>query len=137
MRCCADLEFVTVAAALVVSEHGYVRRRILGSECMRHGQCAELIGLQGNLLSKHDVARDEITDGHKTPTNFRVSRIVDLTLPVTSGMAGIPKIAFYEQYPTRVQAVTVVNEDQRATLASEGVDCLTDAPAVNSMNTRA
>ena len=44
-------------------------------------------------------------------------RIVDLTLPVTSGMVGIPKIAFYEQYPTRVQAVTVVNEEQRATLS--------------------
>ena len=58
-----------------------------------------------------------------------------LTLPVTSGMAGIPKIAFYEQYPTRVQAVTVVNEEQRATLVSEGVDCLQDAPAINSMNT--
>jgi kynurenine formamidase len=62
-------------------------------------------------------------------------RIVDLTLPVTSGMAGIPKIAFYEQYPTRVQAVTVVNEEQRATLVAEGVDVLSDAPAINSMNT--
>jgi kynurenine formamidase len=64
-----------------------------------------------------------------------MSRIVDLTLPVTSGMAGIPKIAFYEQYPTRVQAVTVVNEEQRATLTAEGVDLLADAPAINSMNT--
>ena len=62
-------------------------------------------------------------------------RIVDLTLPVTSNMAGIPKIAFYEQYPTRIQAVTVVNEEQRATLLAEGVDCLSDAPAINSMNT--
>jgi kynurenine formamidase len=64
-----------------------------------------------------------------------MSRIVDLTLPVTSNMAGIPKIAFYEQHPTRVQAVTVVNEEQRAALAAEGVDCLPDAPAINSMNT--
>ena len=64
-----------------------------------------------------------------------MSRIVDLTLPVTSGMAGIPKIAFYEQHPTRVQAVTVVNDDQRATLAKERVDVLADAPAINSMNT--
>jgi kynurenine formamidase len=62
-------------------------------------------------------------------------RIVDLTLPVTSGMAGIPKIAFYDQYPTRVQAVTVVNEEQRAKLQAEGVDLLADAPAINSMNT--
>src|ERR1043166_4898225 len=64
-----------------------------------------------------------------------MSRIVDLTLPVTSGMAGIPKIAFYEQNPTRVQAVTVVNEDQRAVLVAEGVDLLDGAPAINSMNT--
>ncbi len=64
-----------------------------------------------------------------------MSRIVDLTLPVTSNMAGIPKIAFYEQYPTRIQAVTVVSEEQRATLAAEGVDCLPDAPVANSMNT--
>ena len=64
-----------------------------------------------------------------------MSRIVDLTLPVTSGMAGIPKIAFYEQYPTRIHAVTVVNDEQRAKLKSEGVDHLPDAPAVNSMNT--
>ncbi len=64
-----------------------------------------------------------------------MSRIVDLTLPVTSNMAGIPKIAFYEQHPTRIQAVTVVSEEQRATLAAEGVDCLPDAPVANSMNT--
>jgi kynurenine formamidase len=64
-----------------------------------------------------------------------MSRIVDLTLPVTSGMAGIPKIAFYEQHPTRVQAVTVVSEAQRATLAAERVDLLPDAPITNSMNT--
>jgi kynurenine formamidase len=64
-----------------------------------------------------------------------MSRIVDLSLPVTSNMAGIPKIAFYEQYPTRIQAVTVVSEAQRATLAAEGVDCLPDAPVANSMNT--
>src|SRR5262249_17772248 len=63
----------------------------------------------------------------------RMSRIIDLTLPVTSDMIGIPKIAFYNQYPTRVQAVTVVNEEQRAALASEGVDVLAEAPAIGSM----
>jgi kynurenine formamidase len=64
-----------------------------------------------------------------------MSRIVDLSLPVTSNMAGIPKIAFYEQHPTRIRAVTVVSEEQRAALAAEGVDCLPDAPVANSMNT--
>src|SRR5262245_49906034 len=62
-------------------------------------------------------------------------RIVDLTLPVVSGMAGIPKIPFYEKYPTRIQAVTVVDEDQRALLSRERVDLLTGAPAIGSMNT--
>ena len=64
-----------------------------------------------------------------------MSRIVDLTLPVTTGMAGIPNIAFYEQHPVKVQAVTVVNEEQRAMLAREEVDLLAEAPAVGSMNT--
>jgi arylformamidase len=64
-----------------------------------------------------------------------MARIVDLTLPVTSGMAGIPKIAFYEQYPTQVRAVTVVSEEQRTLLAAEGVDHLPQAPAIGSMNT--
>jgi arylformamidase len=62
-------------------------------------------------------------------------KIVDLTLPIETGMAGIPKIAFYDQNPVKVEAVTVVDEQQRAALAREGVDVRADAPAVNSMNT--
>jgi arylformamidase len=62
-------------------------------------------------------------------------RIVDLTLPVVSGMAGIPSIPFYEKYPVKVQAVTVVSDEQRAVLACEGIDLIADAPARGSMNT--
>jgi arylformamidase len=62
-------------------------------------------------------------------------RIIDLTLPVVSGMAGIPNIPLYDKYPVKVQAVTVVNEAQRASLQREGVDLLADAPVTNSMNT--
>jgi arylformamidase len=62
-------------------------------------------------------------------------RIIDLTLPVVSGMAGIPNIPLYDKYPVKVQAVTVVNEGQRASLKSEGVDLMDDAPVTNSMNT--
>ena len=62
-------------------------------------------------------------------------RIVDLTLPVATGMAGIPKIPFYEKYPVKVQAVTVVSDEQRAPLAKEGVDVIADAPATGTMNT--
>ena len=64
-----------------------------------------------------------------------MSRIVDLTLPVVSGMAGLPTVAFYEKYPVKVQAVTVVNDQQRTALGAVGVDLLVDAPAIGSMNT--
>jgi len=64
-----------------------------------------------------------------------MARIVDLTLPVVTGMAGIPMIPLYEQYPVKVQAVTVVDGDQRARLAREGVDVIADAPAVGHMDT--
>jgi arylformamidase len=64
-----------------------------------------------------------------------MSRIVDLTLPVVSGMAGLPTVAFYQKYPVKVQAVTVVNEEQRGVLVGAGVDLADDAPATGSMNT--
>ncbi len=62
-------------------------------------------------------------------------RIVDLTLPVETGMAGIPGIALYDKYPVKIEAVTVVSEEQRAVLVREGVDILHGAPVTNSMNT--
>ena len=62
-------------------------------------------------------------------------RIVDLTLPVATGMAGIPTIPFYERHPVKVEAVTVVNDEQRAMLVQAGVDHLADAPATGTMNT--
>jgi kynurenine formamidase len=62
-------------------------------------------------------------------------KIVDLTLPVETGMAGIPKIALYDKYPVKVEAVTVINEEQRAFLVREGVDTLASAEATNTMNT--
>jgi kynurenine formamidase len=62
-------------------------------------------------------------------------RVVDLTLPVVSGMAGIPNIPLYEKYPVTVQAVTVVSDEQRPLLAREGVDLMAEAPATGTMNT--
>jgi arylformamidase len=64
-----------------------------------------------------------------------MSRIVDLTLPVVTGMAGIPTIPLYDKYPVKVQAVTVVNDEQRALLARAGVDYLLEAPVTGVMNT--
>jgi kynurenine formamidase len=62
-------------------------------------------------------------------------KIVDLTLPIATGMTGIPKISFYDKYPVKVEAVTVVSEEQRTLLRREGVDVHADAQPVNSMNT--
>ena len=64
-----------------------------------------------------------------------MARFVDLSLPVKSGMAGIPGIPLYEKNPTRVQAVTLVSEDQKVCLAGEGRDILEGAPVIGHMNT--
>ncbi len=65
----------------------------------------------------------------------RRPRIVDLTLPVESGMPGIPNIPFYDQNPVKVRAVTLVSEEQRRFLQSRGVDVAPDAEIRGSMNT--
>ena len=54
--------------------------------------------------------------GHGPETEGNPINVVDLTLPIESGMAGIPKIAFCEKYPVKVEAVTIVNEAQRPLL---------------------
>ncbi len=50
-------------------------------------------------------------------------------------MPGIPNIAFYDKHPVSVQAVTVVNEEQRALLLAGGVDVTPDAEVRGTMNT--
>jgi kynurenine formamidase len=62
-------------------------------------------------------------------------RIVDLSLPFESGMAGIPGIPLYERHPVRVEAATLVSEEQRDRLAAEGVPMMAGAPAGSHMNT--
>lgn len=64
-----------------------------------------------------------------------MSRIVDLTLPVVSGMAGLPNVPLYEQHPVRVRAVTFVDDAQRALVATERADAAADAAVVGHMNT--
>lgn len=64
-----------------------------------------------------------------------MARTVDLSLPVKSGMAGIPGIPLYEKNPTRVEAVTLVSEDQRTLLAAEAAGIANEAPVIGHMNT--
>jgi kynurenine formamidase len=62
-------------------------------------------------------------------------RVIDLTVPFKTGMAGIPKIPFYDEYPVKVQAVTFIDADQRQVLAREGVDVMDSAAPTGVMNT--
>ncbi|MCC6211932.1 MAG: cyclase family protein [Burkholderiales bacterium] len=63
------------------------------------------------------------------------TQIVDLTLPVQTGMPGIPGIAFYDKHPVTVRAVSVISAAQRVMLEAEGVDVAQDADVQASMNT--
>ncbi len=60
-----------------------------------------------------------------------MARIIDLTLPVVSGMAGLPGVPLYQQHPVNVRAVTFVDEAQRARVANAAPD----AAVVGHMNT--
>ena len=55
-------------------------------------------------------------------------RIIDLTLPVVSGMAGIPNIPLYDKYPVKVQAVTVdIQASGNMTLHASGTMTISGA----------
>ena len=62
-------------------------------------------------------------------------RIVDLTLPVQSGMPGIPNIPFYDKHPVKVEVVTVIDDAQREMLRSRGIEVGDDAELRGTMNT--
>ncbi|MBI2369067.1 MAG: cyclase family protein [Deltaproteobacteria bacterium] len=62
-------------------------------------------------------------------------RIVDLTVPIQSGMAGIPTVAFYTKYPVKVFAASVMNEQQRVFLQGQGVEIDPNPEVRGSMNT--
>ncbi len=49
-------------------------------------------------------------------------RIVDLSLPINSRMAGIPGIAAYDDNPTRCVPLSVLSERQAAALAAKGIE---------------
>ena len=73
-----------------------------------------------------------------TPTRIDPApseHIIELSLPVVSGMAGIPNMALYQQHPVVVQAATWINEEQRTLLASAAVDLMPGGSATGHMNT--
>jgi arylformamidase len=64
------------------------------------------------------------------PVQLKFSRIVDLTLPIESDMAGIPGIKTYADNPSRVDVIAAITEAQKELLRSEGMT-LSNNLAVN------
>jgi hypothetical protein len=50
----------------------------------------------------------------QAPVQLKFTRVVDLTLPIESNMAGIPRIKTYADNPSRVTIVTAISEAQRS-----------------------
>jgi len=58
-------------------------------------------------------------------------RIVDLSLPITSNMAGLPGIPAYEANPSRCTPLSVMSEAQAASLKTKGVQ-VPDGPEMSN-----
>lgn len=51
---------------------------LFGRKVIRHRQRAALVGLQGNLLGQHDVARNEVIVRYEAPARLRPASVVQL-----------------------------------------------------------
>jgi arylformamidase len=66
----------------------------------------------------------------QAPTQIKFSRVVDLTLPIETNMAGIPGFKIYADNPSRVAIIAAMTEAQKEMLRAEGLT-LTDNMEVN------
>jgi arylformamidase len=57
----------------------------------------------------------------QSPVDLKFSRVVDLTLPIETNMAGIPGFKVFADNPSRVSIIAAMTEDQRKTLEGEGL----------------
>src|SRR5258708_10769399 len=57
---------------------------------VRHRERVTLVGFQRNFLCQHDVACDEVTFGHKAPTNTLTAGAVEL-VDIHRGTAANPR----------------------------------------------
>jgi len=57
----------------------------------------------------------------QTPAQLKFSRVVDLTLPIESNMAGIPGLKIYADNPSKVGIIAAMTEAQKEQLRSEGL----------------
>jgi len=64
------------------------------------------------------------------PVQLKFSRVVDLSLPIESNMAGIPGLKSYADNPSRVSIIAAITEAQKELLRAEGMT-LSNNLAVN------
>lgn len=57
----------------------------------------------------------------QTPVQLKYTRVVDLTLPIESNMAGIPGLKSYADNPSRVTIIAAITEAQKELLRAEGL----------------
>lgn len=57
----------------------------------------------------------------QTPVQLNYTRVVDLSLPIESNMAGIPGLKTYAENPSRVTVVAAITEAQKELLRAEGM----------------
>jgi arylformamidase len=57
----------------------------------------------------------------QTPVQLKYTRVVDLTLPIESNMAGIPGLKSYAENPSRVTVIAAITDAQRELLRAEGL----------------
>src|SRR5262245_20159791 len=57
----------------------------------------------------------------QTPVRLKYTRVVDLTLPIESNMAGIPGLKSYADNPSRVTVIAAITEAQKELLRAEGM----------------
>jgi len=55
------------------------------------------------------------------PVQLKFSRVVDLTLPIETNMAGIPGFKIYADNPSQVAIIAAMTEGQKEMLRSEGM----------------
>ena len=57
----------------------------------------------------------------QSPVQLKYSRVVDLTLPIESNMAGIPGLKIYAENPSRVAIIAAMTDAQKELLQNEGM----------------
>src|SRR5499426_613022 len=57
----------------------------------------------------------------QTQVQLKYTRVVDLTLPIESNMAGIPGLKSYADNPSRVTVIAAITEAQKELLRAEGM----------------